>query len=92
MKPTIIERIMSYWIKWQVKAGLIQYGRQRDGSIGGVVIPLGFSAKGSVHARIYKASTGEWRNFGIIASTKPSLLKRLIYANRVKKANEWLRS
>jgi hypothetical protein len=92
MRPTIRERLVAIRIRLQIRLGLLQYGRQADGSVGTVVVPQRFHASGIVAAKIYKAATDEWRDFGTIASPKPSLLKRIIYARRIKKANQWLAS
>lgn len=92
MVPTFRERLVSKWITLQVKLGLLRYGRQKDGEVGGCTVPLGFASQGTVRAKILKSSTGEWKDFGVIASKKPFILKRLLYAYRVKKANKWLKS
>lgn len=89
---TFREKLTAINIRLQVRLGLLTYGRQIDGSVGGVVVPVGLHSTGHVSAKIHKAATGEWRDFGIIASPKPSILKRLLYIYRVKKANKWLRS
>lgn len=92
MKPTIRERLIAINIRLQVRLGLLTYGRQKDGSVGGVTVPIGFNTTGRTEAKIYNASKDEWRNFGVIASPKPSIFKRLLYAHRIRKANQWLRS
>lgn len=92
MTPTLRERFTSARIKLYVKLGLMAYGRQPDGTVDGVAIPLGVNNRGTTQVRVYKAATDEWREFGAIASSNPSLLKRIIYRLRVRKINKWLKS
>lgn len=92
MIPTFRERLVALNIRLKVRLGLMTYGRQQDGSINNVTVTAGTKAVGFVSAKIHKASTNEWRDYGIISSPNPSLLTKIKYRLKVRKINKWLRS